>query len=98
MAHRQYSLVHAQHVLFSDGMSVEFLGRHELMFRRDKRSITLPVETYIARDGAPDGVVVHSAKQLVWSDGETLTSVEFEAIMHDLQDAAGPLFTKFRHA
>lgn len=79
-------------------MNVEFIGRHELAYGWQHRSIILPIETYIADDGAPDGVIVHFAPEAVWSNGLPLTREQYAEIMSDLQSAAIPLKTRFRTA
>jgi len=96
MVAREFKLAHASHAVSTDGVEVEFLGRHELAYRTKKRSIVLTIETYIASDGAPDGVVVQHDDDPRWSDGAKLTEAQFDAIMDDLAVASTPLKTVFR--
>lgn len=96
MANKSFSLIHAQAAAALDGTEVEFTGRNTLEYRTPSRFIILPVDTYIADDGAPDGVVVEGEPGLRWSDGRPLLEPEFKNIMDDLAAAAGPLKTVFR--
>lgn len=95
MARENYTLVHAQHAVAGD-IGVEFLDRDRMRYHEGGRSIVFTVETYIARDAAPDGVVVRCDDCPQWTDHERLTADEFERIMVELQKAAVPLRTTFR--
>lgn len=94
MAPDDFVLVHAQYATAGD-VGVEFLDRDRMRYDEGGRSIILTVETYVARDGAPDGVVVQRDDNPMWSDGAPLTAAEFEHIMENLRRAAVPLLTIF---
>lgn len=96
MAQKKFTLVHAQHAVSQDGTNVEFMHRHQLSYSTPQRSILLFIESYVADDLAPDGVVVRIDDKPTWNNGQALTSEEFNEIMADLQLAAIPLLTKFR--
>lgn len=91
----EFTLVHAQYAKSADA-GVEFLDRDRMRYEERDRSIELTIETYIAPDSAPDGVIVQRDDNPKWSDGTPLTASDFERIMSNLQRAAIPLLTVFR--
>ena len=95
MAPDEFALVHAQYAR-SGSVGVEFLDRDRMRYDENGRSITLTIETYIAQDGAPDGVIVQCDDDPKWTDGTSMTPSEFETMMNNLQRASVPLLTKFR--
>ena len=95
MVDRTFTRIHAQHVRSLDGVDIEFTDRNSLRYSWLDKTVIIPVETFIAEDGAPDGVVVHFEDVHYWQDNFPFSPDDANLVMRNLIDAQIALRTRF---